>query len=110
MMWIPVSREKFESILVEEVQSLTPEVFRIYQRYVVSPYQQFCLRNMSLGTELVFVVGKVRTYLLFYDDVEEDFGVEIPDSDGVLRNWGTYGSLAQAVLVLDKSACASPFS
>jgi hypothetical protein len=40
--------------------------------------------------------------LLYFDDVEEDFGVAIPDEDGVLRGWGNYGSLAAAVLVLHK--------
>jgi hypothetical protein len=40
--------------------------------------------------------------VLYFDDVEEDFGVAIPDQDGVLRQWGNYGPLVRALLVLDE--------
>jgi hypothetical protein len=43
---------------------------------------------MSPPPEYVFVLAKKEERLLYYDDVEEDFGVAIPDEDGVLRNWG----------------------
>jgi hypothetical protein len=56
--------------------------------------------------EHVFVVAKTGEHLLYYDDVEEDFGVAIPDGDGVLRNWGNFGPLVRAVLVLDEIASA----
>jgi len=38
------------------------------------------------------VVAKNANRLLYNDDVEEDFGVAIPDVDGVLRNCGNHSS------------------
>jgi hypothetical protein len=48
-------------------------------------------------------VAKNGGRLLYYDDVEEDFGVATPDADGVLRNWGNYGPFVRAILVLDEN-------
>jgi hypothetical protein len=90
MKWVPVSRERFESILAEETRALRPEVMRLYEQYAVSPFQQLCLREQNSPTEQVFVVA--------------DFGVATPDADGVLRNWGNYGPLVRAILVLDENA------
>jgi hypothetical protein len=101
MEWVPVSKEKFEAILAEELETLRPEVMRLYEQYAIQPFQQPCVREKNSETERVFVVAKKEERLLYYDDVEEDFGVAIPDGDGVLRNWGNYGPLVRAVLVLD---------
>ena len=40
--------------------------------------------------------------LLFFDDVEEEFGVGVPDNDTILRDLGTFGPLVAAVLALDR--------
>jgi|SRR6267154_2225393 len=104
MEWVPASRERFERILAEETRALRPEVMRLYEQYAVSPFQQPCLREQNSPTERVFVVAKNGHRLLYYDDVEEDFGVATPDADGVLRNWGNYGPLVRAILVLDENA------
>jgi len=79
MEWGPVNREKFESILAEETEALRPEVMRLYGQYTVSPFQQPCLREQNSATEHVFVVARNGEHLLYYDNVEEDFGVAIPD-------------------------------
>ena len=51
--------------------------------------------------EQFFVVAKNGNHLLYFDDVEEEFGVAIPDGDGVMREWGNYGPLVLALRVLD---------
>jgi hypothetical protein len=107
MEWLPVSKEKFEGILREEIGALRPEVLRLYEQYAVRPFQQPCLRDQNCTIEQVFVVAKNGNRLLYYDDVEEDFGVAIPDEDGTLRNWGNYGLLVRAVLALDEDASTS---
>ena len=104
MDWVPVSKETFEAILAEELETLRPEVMRLYEQYAVPPFQQPCVREENSGTEHVFVLAKKEERLLYYDDVEEDFGVAIPDGDGVLRNWGNYGPLVRAVVVLDEDS------
>jgi hypothetical protein len=103
-MWAPVTREAFEKILSEEVGSLAEEVLRTYQRYAVPVFQHRCFRDTEYGIENLFVVARAMDLLLFYDDVEEDFGVATPDGDGVLRNWKLSGPLVSAVLNLDREA------
>jgi hypothetical protein len=49
----------------------------------------------------VFVVARNGNRLLFFDDVEEEFGVGVPNGDAILRDLGTFGPLVAAVLALD---------
>jgi hypothetical protein len=102
MAWSPVSRETFDKILQEEVEALTTEAAGIYARYATTPFEQACLRGADYDVERVFVVARDGTRLLFFDDIEEDFGVGVPDDDGILRDMGTFGPLIAAVLALGK--------
>jgi len=102
MEWVPVGREQFETILAEEIAALRPEIKRLYEQYAVPPFPQPCFRSESYANEQVYVVAKNCDRLVYYDDVEEEFGVSIPDADGVLRKWGNYGPLVTALLVLDE--------
>lgn len=102
MGWVPVTGEQFESILSEELSTLAPDVLRLYRRYAVQPFHLPCQRDQESGMEQVFVLAKKGNRLLYFDDVEEDFGVATPDEDSVLREWGNYGPLVRALLVLDE--------
>jgi len=105
--WVPVSREAFETILTQEIAALEPQTKRLYQQYAVRPFHQRCVRGKDYGTEHVYVVARNGNRLVYYDDVEEEFGVGIPDADGVLRNWGNYdGPLVRALLVLGEDSPA----
>jgi hypothetical protein len=104
MDWVPVTKEGFKQILADEIHALRPDVIRLYQLYAVPIFQQPCSREQNSRIENVFVVAKNEDRLLYYDDVEEDFGVAKPDTDGVLRNWGNYGPLVRALLVLDEDS------
>jgi hypothetical protein len=100
----PFSREVFDQILREEIEALNPTATEIYERYATPPFEQPCLRGTDCAVERVFVVARHGNRLLFFDDVEEDFGVGVPDDDGILRDMGTYGPLVAAVLALGKQA------
>ena len=101
MDWTPVSKERFDEILSGEISSLVPDMQRLYEQYAVEPFQLPCIRDQGAAREQVFVVAKKGNRLLYFDDVEEDFGVTILDEDGVMREWGNYGPLVRALLVLD---------
>jgi hypothetical protein len=103
MPWSPVSKENFERILTEEIAALTPDAASAYEKYATTPYEQRCWRSSDYGIERVFVVAKNGNRLLFFDDIEDEFGVGVPDSDAVLRDLGTFGTLVAAVLALDKT-------
>ena len=104
MTFVPVSREKFESILRQGIEALTPEVLRTYERYAVPPHKQQAVRGVDYRHEEVFVVARNGNRVLYYDDVEENFGVGVAAGDGVLGDWENYGPLARAVLVLSVEA------
>jgi hypothetical protein len=101
MEWQRVSREKFQSIFDEEVALLSQEALRILKVHSVPIFEQPCFRSEDYGTEKVFAVAQAGNRVLFFDDVEEDFGVGVPDSDGILRNLGTFGSFVAAVMALE---------
>jgi hypothetical protein len=61
-----------------------------------------CFGDQGAVREQVFVVAKKGNRLLYFDDIEEDFGVTIPDEVDVMREWGNYGPLVRALLVLDE--------
>lgn len=103
MPWSPVSKENFERILTEEIAALTPDAARAYEKYATTPYEQTCWRSSDYGIERVFVVAKNGNRLLFFDDVEDEFGVGVPDSDAILRDLGTFDTFVAAVLALDKT-------
>jgi hypothetical protein len=102
MPWSPVSKETFERILREEIASLTPEATKAYEKYSVTTYEQRCERSVDSGIERVFVVARKGNRLLFFDDVEDEFGIGVPDGDAILRDLGTFGQLVAAVLALDR--------
>jgi hypothetical protein len=77
--WTPVSREQFESIA-----------------------ECPCFRSEQYGDERVFVVARSAKQRILFDDVEDEFAIGEPDDDGVLRDWGLYGDLIDAVRGLPK--------
>jgi len=106
MSWHPISRDNFEHLLREELETLTPATLKIWQKYAIAPYEQSCVRNPDAGIERVFVVARNGNHLLFFDDVEDEFGVGVPDSDSILRDLETFGPFVAAVLALDKTESA----
>jgi len=95
--WVPVTSERFAKILSEEVSSLAPDLVRLYQQYAVQPFHLPCIRDEGSAMEQVFVIAKNGNRFLYFDDVEEDFGVAIPD-DGLwprIRAGGLRGECEQ---------------
>jgi hypothetical protein len=102
MEWQRISREQFQSILDKEIAALTPETVKVFKAYAVPIFEQPCFRSEGHGVEKVFVAARAGDRLLFFDDVEEEFGVGVPDGDGVLRDCGTFGPLIAALRALDE--------
>jgi hypothetical protein len=102
MKWQKVSREKFQFILDKEIATLPPEAANRLMACSVSIFEQPFFRSEDYGVEKVFVIARSGNRVLFFDDVEEEFGVGIPDRDGILRCCGTFGPLAAAARALDE--------
>jgi hypothetical protein len=100
MEWKSVSRDGFQAILDPEIAALPKETLEVLSLHAVNVFEQPCFRDSSYGIEKVFVVARAGTRLLFYDDVEEEFGIGVPDSDGVLQVSELCGPLAAAIRAL----------
>jgi hypothetical protein len=95
--WQPISREQLDRLLSREEAQLTPDVREIYEGRRSAIAEHPCFRSEQYGIERVFVVARSGKLLLFFDDSEDEFAVGVPDDDGILRDWGLYGSLTDAV-------------
>ena len=95
--WQPISREQFEQMLGTQEAELPPDLRKLYELHKTAIVEQPCFRSEQNGTERVFVVARSGEQLLFYDDYEQEFAMGVPDDDGVLRAWGLYGDLKDAV-------------
>lgn len=106
--WNPLSRPRFEEILAEEVASLPPDARKIYEGNAIGVVEQSCYRSEQYGIEHVFVVARAGARLLLFDDVEDEFAIGVPDSDGVLKNWALYGELVFALRNLSLGSISGP--
>jgi hypothetical protein len=102
--WKPISQRAFEELLERKVAQLTPNVRKTFDACVTGITEQSCQRREQYGLEHVFVVAQSGARLLFFDDVEDEFAVASPGSDGVLRNWSTSGPLSVAISHLREAA------
>jgi hypothetical protein len=95
--WQRLSKVEFEDVLKREVTQLPPEALKIYEAHASGIVEQPCYRSQEYGIERVFVVARRGARVLLFDDVEDEFAVGVPDSNGVLRAWGLYGPLLVAI-------------
>lgn len=87
--WTPISRERFENILRDEVAGLPSDALRMYQASVIPIAEYPCFRTEQYGNESVFVVARSGEQVILFDDVEDEFGIGRPNDEGVLREWSS---------------------
>ena len=104
--WNPLSRMQLDEMLSLELASLPPDAIEIYKRCAIDVVQQPCFRRTEYAVERVFVIARDGRRLLFFDDVEDEFAIGVPDDDGILREekWGLYGELVHALRGLKNSS------
>jgi len=98
--WHPLSRVGLEDVLKREVTQLPPEALKTYEAHAIGIVEQPCYRSEEYGLERVFVVARRGARVLLFDDVEDEFALGMPDSDGVLRDWSLCGPLRVAIRAL----------
>jgi hypothetical protein len=95
MTWKPITKDEIQRLLATEVERLDDETRPLWDRFGITPLQVKCVRIRADGTPLepepIFVVAREGNEVVVFDDVEEEFGTGVLNSDGQLRNWGTYG-------------------
>jgi hypothetical protein len=100
MTWRPTGREVFDRILQAEMETLTAIARASYENYAKLSFEQPCSQDADSGVARGLVVAGYRNRLLFYDDLEEEFGVR--DDHGIRTALGTFGPLVAAVLAPSK--------
>jgi len=95
--WQPISRTEFENRLNAEVAALPADFVNIYREHATAITEQPCFRSEQFGRERVFLVARSGKRMLVFDDVEDEFAIGTAGEDGVLRDWGLYGDLVDAL-------------
>lgn len=72
----------------------------IYDFYKIDTMEVPCDRRDAYGIERVFVIARNGAEVLLFDDVDDEFAIVVPNSDGILRKWGLCGSLLDALRLL----------
>ena len=92
----PLDKAEIEEGLRAEVLDLPEPLRRFFARVAVEVHPAICAE--SPGT--LFIVAKSGNRAIFYDDVEEDFGIGTLDAGKSLKDCSLIGELRFAVLRL----------
>lgn len=103
MTWHPITKEEFDRVMQVAITEIPTNLLPTYRRYAIEPVEQRCFRSSKYGIEHVFVVACVGQRQLIFDDVEGEFAVGVPDTDGILRRWVLYGPLDVALQGLSEA-------
>jgi hypothetical protein len=87
-----MSRAELTTLLSSELASTSPEERAVYERFRVEPevVRRVFSRNPSSPTP-TFVIARAGSVVLFYDDIEEEWGTASVERDGRIEDWGTWG-------------------
>ena len=92
-----LSREEFAALFMAALEELDDGQRADYERYRIEPAPVDCARYNDDTIEPLWVVAKAGAERLAYDDEESEFGTGTLDDQGVLRRWGTWGTLGTAL-------------
>lgn len=91
-------------MLESEVAELGPRERDLWDEYKVAIRSASLWRSAEYGRERVFVVAQIEDRVLFFDDVEGQFGVARSANDEHLQDCALYGELRYALRGLDEYA------
>ncbi|MCX5683890.1 MAG: hypothetical protein NT049_09420 [Planctomycetota bacterium] len=96
--WKPISPADFRVILTEEELRLGPEDRQKYEMWRVPFGTRGSLtRSEAYGEESVFVVARAGRTVVFFEDVEDEFGLGSINDGGVILCVGLMGELCSAL-------------
>lgn len=87
-MWQPVSLAELQELVSKELQRCTQNQKEAFTLFRV-PFYQVPVHRFG-KRESVWVVAKLPSALLYYEDVEEGFELGILDEDGALQDHGCH--------------------
>jgi hypothetical protein len=102
--WQAITRAEFEALLLSEIEKFDAADHAIWSRHKVELRTAPIHRSAHYGIESVFVVAAIGDQILFFDDVEDEFGTARLPAAGPLQDYGTYGELRVALRGLARHA------
>lgn len=97
MTWNPISESEVTTIVQEAVARMSPEDAKKFARIQTPIHAIRCRHRGDLPEENIFLVARVGSKVLVFDDVEDQFGVgDLAQSD-VLEQWDLLGDLSFAL-------------
>ncbi len=95
----PLTREELDALLESALDEIGDDAAAaVWEQYRIEPQQVKCARFGDDSVYATWVVAAAAEERLGYDDFEKEFGTGVLDSQQVLRQWGTWGSLRNALL------------
>ena len=100
MSWESISRAELDELIAAEVALLDPEALAVYVRFRVEPQiiQRVFARDPS-APEPSYVIARSGPHVLFYDDIEGEWGTAVLAEDGKVYDWGTWGNPLRRALL-----------
>ncbi len=99
MEWKPASIESVRQIVQDDLANCDRETAAVFETYRVAPRPAPIIRYGKL--ESVFVVARKDDHVIYWEDVEEGFGVSAVNTDGqVLEHDCNQYNLSMAVNAL----------
>ena len=92
-----LSREEFAALLEAALEKLDDGQRADYERHRIEPAPCDCARYNDDTIEPLWAVARAGAECLAYDDEENEFGTGVVDAVGILRKWGTWGTLGTAL-------------
>lgn len=103
MDWAPANKQEVLTALEEDWVGIDPAVRVRLSSYLVDPRPASIERFGK--TEQAFVVAQIKRHVVFFDDIEGDFGTA-EEEGGKLSNTAAYGNIALALRELEQQASA----
>lgn len=101
MDWTPANKQQVQAAIEDYWVGIDPALKVRLSAYLIEPYSASVERFGTMAD--AFVVAQIDRHVVFFDDVEEDFGMAKLADDGTLSDVAAYGNIAVALRELERS-------
>ncbi len=96
--WQPISAEELRLRVDEERRQLSDREQQTFDEWKVPLGTRGKVAHFSTdGVEVVFIIARRNSIVVFFDDVEDEFATGVIDSDDNITEAGLCGDLCDAV-------------
>lgn len=101
--WTPITKEECTTLFEHEVALLCPDALKLLEKHGTT-LTSYVVERFPDVYESIYVVARFEHTVLYFDDVEDEWGTGAVDDDGIIRRRGFYDSFWIALNVLERDA------